>query len=231
MGRENTTKQNRIAITFKVVITFILSTIFSFSLVACDGVDQKLVATDSASVVQGNSNSVNLASVKVSNTTLDASNSEKLEFNNAQQSRGYLTPEQVIPRLKNPVNDFTNTLSFKERERLNLKLRKLYYDEGLMQVGVVIVATTDGMSLFDYGMQVAKGWSLGTAEENNGLLIIMAVDDREIYILTGLGVEDRLTDEKVAQIIDEVIVPSFEHSQFAQGLSQGIDALVDIMRE
>lgn len=228
MGIENTTKQNRIKITFKVVITFVLSTIFSFPLVACDGVDQKLVTTDSASVVQGNN--VNLASAKVSNTTLYTSNSEKLAFRNAQQSRGYLTSEQVIARLKNPVNDFTNTLSYKERERLNLKLRELYYDEGLMQVGVVIVATTDGMSLFDYGMQVAKGWSLGTAEENNGLLIIMAVDDKEIYILTGLGIEDKITDEKVAQIIDEVILPSFKQSQFAQGLSQGIDALVDIMR-
>lgn len=228
MGIENTTKQNRIKITFKVVIIFVLSTIFSFSLVACDVVDQKLVATDSASVIQGNN--VNLASAKVSNTTLYTSNSEKLAFRNAQQSRGYLTPEQVIARLENPVNDFTNTLSYKERERLNLKLRELYYDEGLMQVGVVIVATTDGMSLFDYGMQVANGWSLGTAEENNGLLIIMAVDDKEIYILTGLGIEDKITDEKVAQIIDEVILPSFKQSQFAQGLSQGIDALVDIMR-
>ena len=87
------------------------------------------------------------------------------------------------------------------------------------------------MPIFDYAMTVAKSWALGSPENNNGLFILVALDDRQIYILTGLDVEDTLTDEIVAQIIDKDITPHFRKANYVTGLSAGIDALVWKMRQ
>ena len=147
-----------------------------------------------------------------------------------QSESRYIAPETLGEQLKSPVNDFTATLSNAEIEFLNEKLKGVY-KEGLLQMGVVLVATTEDMPIFDYAMTVAKSWALGSPENNNGLFILVALDDRQIYILTGLDVEDTLTDEIVAQIIDKDITPHFRKANYVTGLSAGIDALVWKMRQ
>ncbi len=147
-----------------------------------------------------------------------------------QSESRYIAPETLGEQLKSPVNDFTATLSNAEIEFLNENLKGVY-KEGLLQMGVVLVATTEDMPIFDYAMTVAKSWALGSPENNNGLFILVALDDRQIYILTGLDVEDTLTDEIVAQIIDKDITPHFRKANYVTGLSAGIDALVWKMRQ
>lgn len=142
----------------------------------------------------------------------------------------YIAPEMLVEKLNSPVNDFTSKLSDAEIEFLNKKLLDIY-DEGLLQIGVAMVATTDNMPIFDYAMAVAKEWKLGSLENNNGLLILVALNDRSIYILTGLDVEDKVTDERVARIIKEDIMPHFRNAHYVTGLSTGIDALAMDMRE
>lgn len=142
----------------------------------------------------------------------------------------YIAPEVLVAQLNKPVNDFTSTLSSAERQLLDDKLLAID-DEGLLQMGVVIVSTTGEMPIFDYAMTVAKGWALGSPDNNNGLLILLAVNDRKIYILTGLDVEGKLTDERIKAIIDKDITPHFPENQYATGLSAGIEALVSEMRQ
>lgn len=142
----------------------------------------------------------------------------------------YIAPEILAQKLSNPVNDFTSTLDDTEVEFLNKKILDIY-EEGLLQIGIAIVATTDNMPIFDYAMAVTKEWKLGSPENNNGLLILVAVNDRNIYILTGLDVEDKVTDERVASIIKEDIMPHFRNAHYVTGLSTGIDALAVDMRE
>ncbi len=141
----------------------------------------------------------------------------------------YIAPETLAKSLNNPVNDFTSTLSTAELAYLNEKLREVY-EEGLLQIGVVVVATTENIPTFDYAMTVAKSWKLGSPENNNGLLILMALDDRQIYILTGLDIEDKLTDERVASIINNDMTPHFKNANYVTGLSAGIDSLVDSIK-
>ena len=141
----------------------------------------------------------------------------------------FLAPEKVISKLNYPVNDFTNTLSASERKNLDSKIQKID-EEGILQIGVVVVPTTGSIPILDYAMRVAEDWKLGSPENNNGLFILVVVEDRQMYILTGLDIEDKLTDERVSMVINEHITPEFQQNKYAQGLSFGIDALVNDMR-
>lgn len=142
----------------------------------------------------------------------------------------YIGPESLAKKLKFPVNDFTNTLSAAERKQLDDKISSIH-SEGILQIGIVIINTTAEMPIFDYAMSAANNWALGTPKNNNGLFILLALDDKEIYILTGTDAEDELTDERVKTIIDEDITPYFPDAHYATGLSKGIDALVEGMRK
>ncbi|PNK60158.1 TPM domain-containing protein [Psychrobacter sp. FDAARGOS_221] len=198
--------------------------------IATEGANTEVVsASDSTGSTSKSDDQQNTASQS-------SQRSSSISIGSIEQAEGsvkkpsYLTPETVAANLKDPVNDFTGTLTLYEIDQLNTKLRSVY-NSGIMQAGVVLVATTDGMPIFDYAMQVAESWELGSADENDGLLIMMAVEDRQMYILTGLGIEHILTDKKVAQVIDNVMTPNFKQAQYAQGLSEGVDALVAILKQ
>lgn len=138
---------------------------------------------------------------------------------------GYIELESFNDFDFQTVNDFTQTLSPSEISLLDKKIRSIYKDN-IMQIGIVIVPTTADKSIFDYAMAVANSWKLGSAEDNNGLLILIAKDDQQIYILTGKGIETSLRDEEVARIIRTDIIPQFAKENYYAGLSVGIDALV-----
>lgn len=141
----------------------------------------------------------------------------------------FLAPETLVKKLRNPVNDFTQTLTASEVEALSKKITEIYA-EGLLQVGVVIVPTTGEISTFDYAMTLAKGWQLGSPENNNGLFILVAKQDRKMYILTGLDAEKLLPDERVSEVIDSDITPHFPKGEYATGLLAGIEALSQDVR-
>ena len=139
----------------------------------------------------------------------------------------YLSPEQVVSELDSPLKDFTNTFNDYERKQLYRKLKSIN-DEGLLDVGLVVVPTTGNMSIYDYATKIADTWSLGSLKKNNGLLILMAMENKEIYIIAGSGVWEQLDDKTLNIIIRNVIVPSFKEGNYEEGISRGLDALVSV---
>lgn len=125
--------------------------------------------------------------------------------------------------LNEPVVDQANILNPQEKQRLEAQLQAIY-KQGLAQAAVVIVPTTNGLPIFDYALQVADKWQLGNKDIDDGLLIVVAVNDRDIYILTGYGLEGVLPDAVVNRIIREDITPLFKQNDYASGISAGIDA-------
>lgn len=144
-----------------------------------------------------------------------------------ESSRGYLSPEQVVSELESPLNDFTNTFNDYERKQLYRKLKSIN-NEGLLDVGLVVVPTTGNMSIYDYATKIADAWSLGSLKKNNGLLILMAMENKEIYIISGAGVWEQLDDKTLNIIINSVMVPSFKEGNYEEGISRGLDALVSV---
>lgn len=126
--------------------------------------------------------------------------------------------------LKNPVIDQAKILTSTEKRQLTAKLRSLH-QRGLAQAAVVIVPSTNGSTPFDYAMQVADRWKLGNADVDNGLLILVAVNDRDMYILTGYGLEGVFPDGAVGNIIRKDITPKFKQNDYAGGLLAGIDRI------
>ena len=133
---------------------------------------------------------------------------------------------RALPTLNEPVIDQAHILSAEDKQAIGQKIRALH-DTGKAQIGVVIVPTTGQEDIFGFAMRIADQWQLGSAKQDNGLLIAIAVNDRRMQILTGYGLEGVIPDIVASRIIRNQITPYFKQAQYAQGIDAG---LVEIER-
>ena len=126
--------------------------------------------------------------------------------------------------LNNPVIDEARILSASDKQAIETKLRSLN-DRGLAQAAVVIVPTTNGEDIFDYSMKIADRWKLGKKDTDQGLLMVVAVNDRKMYILTGYGLEGTIPDAVAKRIISDDITPRFKQGDYAGGITAGINRI------
>ena len=104
-----------------------------------------------------------------------------------------------------------------------------YADSTSTQIVVAIIDTSNGDDLALVGAKWGQAWGIGQADEDNGILIILAKDDRKIDINTGYGIEYRISDRTAEQIINRVMIPQFKSGNYYAGLDQGADALFDAL--
>ena len=126
--------------------------------------------------------------------------------------------------LNSPVVDQANILNPQQKQRLEAQLQGIYR-KGLAQAAIVIVPTTGGVPIFDYSLQAAEKWQLGEADTDDGLLILVAVNDRDMYIQSGYGLEGVLPDAALNRIIREDITPYFKQNDYGAGLLAGLDKI------
>ena len=136
--------------------------------------------------------------------------------------------ERNIPTLNAPVFDQANILTATEKQNLEQQIRNIY-NQGKAQIGIIIVSTTGSEDIFDFAMRVAEQWKLGSAKQDNGLFIAVAVNDRKIHIATGYGLEGVLPDIIASRIIRNQITPAFQQGQYAQGLQAGMNEIERIL--
>ncbi len=165
---------------------------------------------------QGQQNSSMAASASANQTaTAQAPNSTPIKHDNLL--------------LNNPVIDEAGILTASEKASLEQKLRTIHNDN-LAQIAIVIVPTTDGVDIFDYALAVANRWQLGDKDRDNGILVLVAINDRELYILTGYGVEGVIPDVVAKRIIRDNITPFFKAGRYAEGLNAGISRIEERLR-
>jgi len=131
--------------------------------------------------------------------------------------------------LNAPVIDQTRTLNTAEIAALDAKLRAIH-QAGRAQIAIVLVPSTGSENTFDAAMRLAEQWKLGTAQQDNGLLIFVAVQDRRVQILTGYGLEAVLPDVITSRIIREEITPSFREGDYAGGLNAAVERIDQILQ-
>ena len=134
---------------------------------------------------------------------------------------------QTIPERPNPprlVNDFTNTLTPDQKQALEEKL-VAFDDSTSTQIAVVIITTLNGAGISEYNLELGRKWGVGTTK-NNGVVLLIAKDDRKLDITAGYGLEGSLTDGTSQLIIDDIIVPNFKGNDYYRGLDQGTDAII-----
>jgi uncharacterized protein len=126
------------------------------------------------------------------------------------------------PRL---VTDYTGTLAPDQQEALERKL-VAFDDSTSTQIAVVIIASTGNYDIADYAFALGRSWGIGNKEFNNGALVLIAKDDRKMFIATGYGLEGALPDATAKQIISNEIRPNFKENDYYRGLDQGTDAII-----
>jgi uncharacterized protein len=138
----------------------------------------------------------------------------------------FTIPEK--PKLQTSVYDYVSLLSKSDKEALEQKLIR-YSDTTSTQIVVAIIASTEGDNINYLATQWGEEWGIGQAKEDNGVLILVANDDRKIAINTGYGVEGSLTDAMCKRIITLIIVPEFREGNYTAGLNKGADAIFQIL--
>jgi uncharacterized protein len=133
-----------------------------------------------------------------------------------------------IPPLTGPVVDEAGLLDAGSQRRIEALSRAALAQEGGrgVQLQYLIVKTLDGEAIEDYSMRVAEAWKLGTREGDNGVLVTVASEDRQVRIEVGQGIEGGLTDVQSSRIIRGTIAPAFRERRFGDGL---YDAGVEIL--
>ncbi len=132
---------------------------------------------------------------------------------------------QPVPPLTARVMDFTATLSAAERQALEDKLAAYEQARG-SQVVVVLVPSTAPEDITDYTQRLGDAWKIGRKDVGDGVLLVVAKNDRRLRIATAKAVEGALPDLAAHQIIDRVITPRFKQGDFAGGLSAGVDQIL-----
>ncbi|MFQ6090802.1 MAG: TPM domain-containing protein [Candidatus Bipolaricaulia bacterium] len=98
-------------------------------------------------------------------------------------------------------------------------------------MAVLTVRTTEPWDIFDYGMEVFDRWKPGKEGKDNGLLFLVAVEDRLLHIFTGYGLEGILPDGRIGEIRDEEIIPYFKLEDYAGGIKNGVETIAGIIAQ
>lgn len=133
-----------------------------------------------------------------------------------------------IPALQNRVTDLTQTLSAEQQSQLEAKLAAFEQQKG-SQIAVLIVPTTQPEVIEQYSIRVTDAWKLGREKEDDGVLLLVAKNDRKIRIEVGRGLEGAIPDVYAKRIISEVISPKFKQGDFSGGVDAGVDKLMALI--
>jgi uncharacterized protein len=130
-----------------------------------------------------------------------------------------------VPKLTAHVMDSTGTLTAPEREALDEKLRAFEQARG-SQVAVLLVPSIGGEAIEDFAGRVTDAWQLGRKGVDDGVLFVVAKQERKMRIHTGRGVQGTLTDALSRRIIADIVAPRFRSGDFAGGIDAGVDAII-----
>jgi len=135
---------------------------------------------------------------------------------------------QAIPKLEARVTDLTGTLTAGEQADLEAKLKAFQERKG-SQIAVLLVPSTQPEAIEQYSIRVVEAWKLGREKPDDGVLLLVAKDDRSLRIEVGRGLEGALTDATSNRIIDETITPLFKQGQFAAGINAGVAQIIQVV--
>lgn len=137
--------------------------------------------------------------------------------------------QQLPPKSGTLVTDYTNTLSAEDKQRLESKL-VAFNDSTSTQIAVVILKSVGEYDINDYGQKLGRAWGIGSKGKNNGILLLIAMDDHKMTIQTGYGAEGAVPDAITHEIIQNDLTPRFKQGDYYGGISTAADDLMKYMK-
>src|SRR5918995_6396766 len=131
-----------------------------------------------------------------------------------------------FPPLTGRVNDRAGLLSERDERELEAALAR-FETETTNQIVVATLESLQGLPIEEYGYQLGRHWGIGQAGKDNGALLIVAPEEREVRIEVGYGLEGELTDARSRLIIENEILPRFRQGDFAAGIKAVVAAMIE----
>ncbi len=132
-----------------------------------------------------------------------------------------------VPKLTSYINDYTNTLNTSQKNELESLLTS-FKNETSTQIVVLMINSLENEALEDYSIRVVEKNEIGQKEEDNGLLLLIAKEDRIMRIEVGYGLEGYVTDAKSSYIIRNIITPEFQKEDYYQGIKNGLEDIIKL---
>lgn len=136
--------------------------------------------------------------------------------------------EVPVPPLSHRVTDLTATLTGEQNTALENKLAAFEAKKG-SQIAVLILPTTQGEDIAAFGIRVFDSWKIGRKNIDDGVILIVAKDDRKMRIEVGRGLEGVIPDSIAKRILAETIKPHFKNNNYADGIDAGVNQVIKLI--
>lgn len=132
-----------------------------------------------------------------------------------------------IPKYTGPVTDLAGLLSSSEHQTLEARLLEYRRQSG-NEIGVLLMPSLEGASIEDFGHDVFKQWGIGKADKDNGVLLIVALEERRSRVEVGYGLEGELTDAECGRLVNRnsPMSQQFRQQAYAEGINAAVDGII-----
>lgn len=134
-----------------------------------------------------------------------------------------------VPKLQGYVNDYAGMISPQAKAQLENELSSFERTDST-QIVVLTVPSLEGDTIEDFGIKVADAWKIGQKGKDNGVIFVVAKEERKLRIEVGRGLEGKLTDLMAGRIVDLVVKPRFKQGDFDGGFLVGVSSIIDATR-
>lgn len=145
---------------------------------------------------------------------------------------GFLSAQYTIPEkpaVLYPVYDEANLLTQQEKNELNNKLIK-FADSTSTEIAIIIIPSTKGEDVNYLATMYGEKWGIGQKDVDNGVVFLIAKDDRTMSIQQGRAVEQYLTASVAGQILDYIVTPNFRQGKWYEGINAGTNAIMEAVQ-
>lgn len=130
-----------------------------------------------------------------------------------------------LPKPTGYLNDFAGVLSVQDAAQIDASL-KMFEQQSSNEIAVAIITSLQGIERSEYAKLLFKEWQVGKASKKNGILFLVAIQDREAFIAVGPGLEGAMPDILTWNILEDEVFPEFKQGGYAQGINKGLSAIM-----
>jgi len=138
-----------------------------------------------------------------------------------------LAARNIPPKEASQVYDLAGILQPGEREAIQQTLKD-WRDSTSIEMAVVIDASLEGEDVFEYSLQIARGWGIGDGSANNGILLYLALEDRKLFLHIGPGLQGVIPDALAKRIIENQLKPYLREERYGEGITRSIATLQEL---
>ena len=144
---------------------------------------------------------------------------------------GLLLAQNDLPVPQEPedwVNDYANVFSEAEQQQLSRKLNAFQYDNST-QIFVVTISGNDGYPASMLAPMIGEAWGVGQEGKDNGLILLLDMEDRDVFIANGYGLEEYIPDAITKRIIENEIIPAFKQGAYYEGVNNATEVMISLL--